>query len=192
MDSMEQKIIEAAIACIEEFGFNDVTVRRIAAKAGVNTAAINYYFRTKEQLIEKVLEVTLNNAFDWSDLQNTEDLPIRDQLFAIMEHLIEGALNYPEMTRAHFYKSMVNGNYNTRAVKELNTFMETLLQKFIQKGCKMDEKELRYSINQVFMAGMFSIGVVPDISRSFLGIDLKDKNERSAYLRQLINRVIDE
>jgi AcrR family transcriptional regulator len=192
MDNMEQRIIEAAIACIEEFGFNDITVRRIAVKAGVNTAAINYYFRTKEQLIDKVIEVTLHNAFDWSDLQDTEDLGVRDQLLAIMEHLTEGGQNFPEMTRAHFFESMVNGNYDTRAVKELNAFMETMLQKFMQKGCKMDEKELRYSISQVFMAGMFSISVVPNISMNFLGADLKDKTERRAYLKHLIYRVIDE
>jgi hypothetical protein len=41
------------------------------------------------------------------------------------------------------------------------------------------------------MAGMFSIGVVPNICQSFLGVDLKDKTERSAYLKHLIDRVID-
>jgi AcrR family transcriptional regulator len=188
---MEQKIIEAAIACIEEFGFKDVTVRRIAAKAEVNSAAINYYFRSKEQLMEKVLDVTIGNAFDWSDLKDTESLPFREQLFAIVDHLIEGALHYPEITRAHFYKPMVEGIYDTRAVREMNAFMETLAQKFIQRGCKMEMGELRYSINQIFMAGMFTIGVVPNISRDFLGIDLKDRKERSEYLMQLINRLID-
>jgi AcrR family transcriptional regulator len=59
MEGMEDRILEAAVACIEEYGVHRLTVRRIAAKAGVNTAAINYYFRTKEQLMDKVDELTI-------------------------------------------------------------------------------------------------------------------------------------
>ena len=41
-DTVEIKIIEAAIDCIEQFGLKGATNRRIAEKAGVNLAAINY------------------------------------------------------------------------------------------------------------------------------------------------------
>jgi AcrR family transcriptional regulator len=191
MEGIEERILEAAIACIEEFGVHRLTVRRIAAKAGVNTAAINYYFRTKEQLKDRVDELTIRNAFDWSDLQGTEALPPREQLLAIMEHLTEGALNFPQVTRAHFFESMMNGNYESRAVRELNRFMETLLFKFREKGCRMEEKALRFSISQVFMAGLFSLGVVPNLCRDFLGADLTDAGARRAYLQHLVDRLID-
>ena len=69
-DTIEIKIIEAAIDCIEQFGLKGATNRRIAEKAGVNLAAINYYFRSKENLIERVMETTLHNAFDWDDIQD--------------------------------------------------------------------------------------------------------------------------
>lgn len=46
-EPVEIKIIEAAIECIEQFGLKGATNRRIAEKAGVNLAAINYYFRSK-------------------------------------------------------------------------------------------------------------------------------------------------
>ncbi len=191
MEGMEDRILEAAVACIEEYGVHRLTVRRIAAKAGVNTAAINYYFRTKEQLMDRVNELTIRNAFDWSDLQDAEALPPREQLLAILEHLTEGALSFPEVTRSHFYESMVNGNNETRAVKELNRFMNTLLQKFREKGCRMEEKALRLSITQVFMAGLFSLGVVPNMCRGFLGTDLADPLERRVYLKHIIDRLID-
>jgi AcrR family transcriptional regulator len=86
MVGAELRILEAAIAAIEEYGFKNVTVRRIAAKAGVNIAAINYYFRTKEQLLDKVIEVALDNAFDWSELDYTEATP-KELILAILENL---------------------------------------------------------------------------------------------------------
>ncbi|SHI23326.1 transcriptional regulator, TetR family [Sporobacter termitidis DSM 10068] len=192
MEGAELRIIEAAIAAVEEYGFNNVTVRRIAAKADVNIAAINYYFRTKEQLLDKVLELTIDNAFDWKDLAHTESLPPKEQLFAIMDHLTQGAQNFPETTRAHFYEAMVNGNTETRAVREMNRFMETVYQKFVAKGCRMAEKDLRASITQVFMTGLFALGVVPNIYRQFLQADLTEADDRRQFLRHLIDRLIED
>ena len=192
LDGAELRILEAAIAAIEEFGLKNVTVRRIAAKAGVNIAAINYYFRTKEQLLDKVLEMTVDNAFDWSDLAQTDSLPPKEQLFAIMDHLTKGALNFPETTRAHFYEAMVNGNNETRAVYEMNRFMETIFQKFVKNGCRMKEKDLRFSITQVFMSGLFSIGVMPNVYGIFQHADLTKDAERRKFLHHLIDRLIDE
>lgn len=190
MDGTEQRILEASIAVIEEFGFKNTTVRRIAAKAGVNIASINYYFRTKEQLIDKVIEMIVYNTFDWSELSYTDNLPPKEQLFAVMEHLTRGAQNFTEIARALFFEAMVNGAYDTPAIKEMNRFMETLCQKMICGGCKMAEKDLRYAVAQIFMTGYFSVGVVPNICQPFLNADLTNDNERRKFLRHLIDRMI--
>ena len=191
MEGSELRILEAAVAVIEEFGFRNVTVRRIAAKAGVNIAAINYYFRTKDQLMEKALELTIDNAFDWRELAYTESLPPREMLFAVMDHLTTGAQNFPETTRAHFYEPMVNGYYDTRAVREMSRFMETLCRKLLAGGCRMGEKDLRCALTQIFMAAMFSVGVMPNIYASFLQSDLLKDAERRKFLHRLIDRLID-
>lgn len=191
MEGVELRILEAAIAVIEEFGFKNVTVRRIAAKAGVNIAAVNYYYRSKEQLLDKVIEVTLDNAFDWSDLAYTESLPPKEQLLAIMDHLAKSAQNYPATTRAHFYETIMYGSDDTPAAKAVNRFMETICQKFMLKGCPMNEKNLRTSITQVFMIGLFSVGVMENVYRPFLSADLTNDSERRKFLRYMIDRLID-
>ena len=45
-DSMEEKIILATIECLEKYGFQGTTIRKIAEAAGSNSAAVNYYFRS--------------------------------------------------------------------------------------------------------------------------------------------------
>lgn len=191
MEGAELRILEAAIATIEEYGFKNVTVRRIAAKAGVNIAAINYYFRTKEQLLDKVIEVTLDNAFDWSELEHTETLPPKEMLFAVAEHLANNAQTYPATTRAQFYDVIMTCKQDTPAAVIMNRFMETLCQKLIQKGCRMNEKDLRYSLTQIFMVGLFSVGVMADVYKPFLQSDLKNTAERRRFLKRLIDRLID-
>lgn len=192
MEGAELRILEAAVAVIEEYGFENVTVRRIAAKAGVNIAAINYYFRTKEQLLAKVIEVTLDNAFDWSDLDYTENLSPKEQLLAIMEHLVNNAQTYPATTRAQFYDVIMCGKSDTPAAQALCRFMETLCLKIRDKGIRMNEKDLRYSITQIFMAGLFSVGVMPSVYQSFLRADLTNGGERRRFLKQLIDRLIED
>lgn len=50
------RIMAAARRLIAERGFVGVTVRDITDSAGVNTAAVNYYFRSKDELIRNVFE----------------------------------------------------------------------------------------------------------------------------------------
>jgi AcrR family transcriptional regulator len=45
--SAEEKIITAAVECIEKYGIKGTTIRQIAEQAGVNIAAVNYYFRSR-------------------------------------------------------------------------------------------------------------------------------------------------
>jgi AcrR family transcriptional regulator len=54
-----ERILAAALTVFAERGFEAGTVRDITEAARVNTAAINYYFRSKEELIRQVFEAGL-------------------------------------------------------------------------------------------------------------------------------------
>ncbi len=65
--STEAKILEAANSIFLQFGYHGTTLQQIATKAGVNTAAIHYYFRSKENIYSIVL---LNNLSQLLDVLN--------------------------------------------------------------------------------------------------------------------------
>lgn len=52
----ESKILKAAIHSFLLFGYHGTILHVIAESAGVNTAAIYYYFRSKERLYQNVVE----------------------------------------------------------------------------------------------------------------------------------------
>lgn len=52
--STEQKIFDAATALFLEKGVDRTSVRDIAAKANINLALLNYYFRSKENLFNAI------------------------------------------------------------------------------------------------------------------------------------------
>ncbi len=49
-----EKILDVAERLFAEEGFTATSLRRITAEAGVNSAAVNYHFRSKEVLIHEV------------------------------------------------------------------------------------------------------------------------------------------
>ncbi len=65
----EDKIFNAAYNVFLLFGYHGTTLSQIASRAGVNKAAIHYYFRSKEKLyvivVKSVLDLILSATFDF-------------------------------------------------------------------------------------------------------------------------------
>ncbi|MFD1796969.1 TetR/AcrR family transcriptional regulator [Paracoccus aurantiacus] len=53
-----RKLLEAAVRLFSEHGFRAVSVRQIAAAAGVNSALVNYHYGSKDSLIEEVIRAS--------------------------------------------------------------------------------------------------------------------------------------
>lgn len=56
MDHGEQRILDAVLAVVASRGLPAVTVRSVAATAGVSAAQVQYYFRTKDRLLVAAFE----------------------------------------------------------------------------------------------------------------------------------------
>ena len=58
----EGHIILAAFECIVEKGIAATSTYAIAKRAGMNQGNIHYYFKSKEDLLQRVLEIFFQNA----------------------------------------------------------------------------------------------------------------------------------
>ncbi|MCH2135550.1 MAG: TetR/AcrR family transcriptional regulator [Phycisphaerales bacterium] len=67
--STRTDILQAALGCFADKGYDRATIREISAEAGCNLASINYYFGDKQQLYAQVL------AFAYQTL-GTAPMPI--------------------------------------------------------------------------------------------------------------------
>ncbi len=70
MSKTEDKILQAADIIFLLYGYHGTTLQQIATKAGVNKAAIHYYFRSKENIYTLVFK---NNLSILSEFLNTKD-----------------------------------------------------------------------------------------------------------------------
>lgn len=56
------QVIQAVRRCVAENGIHGATVRAVAAKAGVSPGVLNYYFESRDQLIEETLHDACNRV----------------------------------------------------------------------------------------------------------------------------------
>jgi len=190
-NEVKQRIIITAIECIESEGFQNVTVRKIADQAGVNLAAINYHFGSKEQLFNIVMDSTLNESFV-NNIQDYEDLWLSDtkkalQLF--LEDTIQGAINYPNLTKAHLTEPFIKSNFNTNSVSKMNEFLDNL-QSLIQHILPFeDEMERKLAIIQLFSAFLLT-GMMPNLFKQFLGTEMDNEEIQKKFVDVLMKNYI--
>jgi AcrR family transcriptional regulator len=75
-DPSRDRLLRAAVEIFSLRGLRDATVREICAKADVNVASVNYYFRSKEVLYAEALAF----AFRQADARYPLDTARNDQL----------------------------------------------------------------------------------------------------------------
>lgn len=126
------RLVLATIACIERHGVAGATVRRIVAEAGVNIAAVSYYFGSKEEMLEEVFAVTLHEAFPKAlgELQAAiaaagGDARAGTRLF--LSEYLQHAFQYPRLSAAHLQPALA-GDYSGPAVRELRRFLDGFLE----------------------------------------------------------------
>ena len=70
-----EKILDTAEALFMAYGYEGTSMRQITGEAGVNLAAVNYHFGTKEQLLQAVFKRRLDDL-------NEQRLRVLDELEA--------------------------------------------------------------------------------------------------------------
>lgn len=96
----EKRILIAALECIRESGLEGATVRAIASRAGVNPAAVNYYYRSKDRVIEEALRSAWSHVAADIDriVAETPDADAATRL--AVRYLMEGSIGSPRVIRA--------------------------------------------------------------------------------------------
>jgi AcrR family transcriptional regulator len=185
--SVEEKIISVTIECIEKYGISGATNRRIAELAGVNLAAINYYFRSKDALLQRVMEITLKNAFDLSEMDPMPGASVPERASAIFTELLQGGYHFPGITRAHFYNLLAEGEYDAPLVERVNRFITDLAADLRARGCALPPAQLTLALTQIFSAVMLP-ALAPRLFEQCC--DLPDPAASQAYVRRLVERLL--
>lgn len=187
---IREKIVVATINCIAKEGIHSVTTRSIAKEASVNSAAINYYFGTKEKLLEEALKLTISNFLtDSYDALEKKDQTPYSILQELLFYYLEGAMRYPGITKAHLYNPIVNNDYEGVFVKEFNAFLSRLQNYMEEQLPDKNKKEIKFSLMQMLSAVFFP-SLMPNLFNEFSKIDFRNHENRREYVNYLLKHYL--
>jgi AcrR family transcriptional regulator len=154
----EQLILEAAEAEFLEKGYKNAATTAIAKRAGVTHAMLHYYFRTKENLFQKVFQNKVHLVGD-SFYQNVnEDLSFEDTIRKFIESHFDFIRKNPKLLSFIYNEVVINrenkcfllGQVRPKILNMLNR-IDALLAEEVLKGKIRPVKVYNLLLNIVSM-----------------------------------------
>lgn len=166
-DNTENRIKETAKKLFQEKGFDAVRTREIAEEAGINSALLHYYFRSKEKLFHIIMIESISEMFSFMRLIiNNPETSLSEKI----DLIIEGYLNIIK----------ANPRLALFVLNELNTNSEKIImQSAIAKNMLTDSSLFRQIKEQLqkksirmsplhIMLNAISLSVMPVIARPLI------------------------
>lgn len=187
--STRQKIIEATLDIISAEGFHKVTVRKIAARAEVNIAAVNYHFGSKESLINESLEdITQKIKESFSPLQDYNLAPeSRLQIFMLKYANI--VTRYPELIKNFIMQSItgypVPGHYEAFIQAE-----GCLLIKNTIKDLRPQDDDIKVGMIIMQLLACLDFPLLISNMDVLIKFDFYQEKARNEYIEMLVENII--
>lgn len=142
-NSTKETIINATIKLIEQAGFKEVTIRKIAKEANVNVVLINYHFGSKDQLINEVTQIFIDSLKDSFSIFDDVSLPPRKRIKAFLLQYLIAFRKYPFIERRIIQEDPVLFNNQLEYMEFLRATGFKKFQKPIQEISGEEETSRR-------------------------------------------------
>lgn len=107
-DSPKAEILQAALDEFVQYGKKGARMQAIADKAGVNKAMLHYYFSSKENLHQEVIQRVINHAFSEISATIEANKEPKEQVRALIGTYYDFIAAFPELP--HLILHEINSN----------------------------------------------------------------------------------
>ncbi|MDD4637260.1 MAG: TetR/AcrR family transcriptional regulator [Bacteroidales bacterium] len=170
----EQIILDAAEIEFLDKGFALAKTTEIAARAGVNHALLHYYFRTKENLFEKVFELKVRELSESLQVIIGKDSPFMDRVKGGIEAHFDFIASNPKLP--HFiFNELIQ---NPRRLEKCKPMIAPVLAAI-------------YNTMKIGIAKSVKEGIIRDIDPMHLMYDIVSMNVVVFVMQPVIGEVIE-
>jgi len=136
-----KRIAQVALGMIDQYGIDQLSMRKLGSELGVEAMALYHYFRNKAELLDGILDIVLDGVVDSLTPDGTPLQRVRRTFDAL--RLV--AIEHP-----HAYLSMVSRRFRTPTALQ---FYEQLLRNFHEAGLSPQQSARYYRMMANFTAG---------------------------------------
>ena len=186
--AMQNRILLAAVQCLEQGGLEAVTVRNVTDLAGVNGAAVNYHFGSKENLLLQVshrcVGVSFVEPLREMDRLLAEMPSRRSAIVRFLSHYLREMLSQTRALEVCFHNALIRQDYSDGTFPAIQQLLEGFLERarpILKPG---SEEELRASVVQIWST-IFLIALIPQGFDGFKGSRFVDSEDVDGYVSRL-------
>lgn len=189
-NNIEEKILDRALFLIGKTGSMNVPIRAIAKEAQVNVSAVNYYFRTKDEMLRHIKQFYIENSKATMKFFEHEHMDEETKLANFANEIMEYNIRFPGVTviLKNAEQTVETDDMSEKILKvtkDLHHQLETSLMKVI----KCDSQEF------MFRKLFFLSSIVYPLENSEAiyskNVDFTDEETRKAYIYHLITLLKD-
>ena|SRR5687768_9431118 len=187
----EQRILDAAHAVFLRRGTAGARTQEIAAEAGVNSALLHYYFRSKERLADAVFRRAAGELFPVVAGVLGSDLPLEDKVRKVVE------IELDRLSRAPYLPAYVISElaYHPERIRQLletltgvrpDALGRTLLTTIhAQIRAEVRAGRIRPIAAEQFLVNLLSMCIFPFAAQPMFGVLLGLEGERfTRFIRE--------
>jgi AcrR family transcriptional regulator len=189
--STKDKIMQVAMDIITAEGFQGITTRKIAARAEVNVAAVNYHFGSKDALIREALRylsVQLRDTF--KVLQREEGEP-EALLLEFISSYTQVICKYPDIIKnivIHAIQDMPLEGHTEYILFVQNEGIGLIKQAIKRISPEIDDNLLTLKALNL-ISGLSMPFIMGKSIKELLGLDLYSDNIQKKYTALLLENI---
>jgi len=188
LTSIQEKILDKALYLIGKKASFNIPIRAIAKEANVNVSAINYYFRTKEDMMRYVKEFYLDNTVAAYSALDNEEYSDEEKITIVANEIMEYTIKYPGVL------IILREAIKNKDSDEMDAKIVNVTEKLNKKLCDTLSKVLDTdNINSLYGNMVFLSSIIYPIMNmeinKFNEEIVYNKEERIKYITYIIDRL---
>lgn len=185
-----EQIIAVTLTAIQTEGLANLTIRQIAERAGVNVAAVNYHFGSKDALVNEVLvELTAGLQGAFSQLAD-DSLSPRQRLQQFLDAFSSVLLRYPDVYRQAIGTGLLGGDAQRHYLSFLKAEgLQALTQLVRQVTGESNKRRLMLRTIQAIGGLVYPLLVGPFIEQA-TGVRFADEPVRREHVAICLHSLV--
>lgn len=183
-EDVRQKIIDVTIDLINNSNgaIEAITTRAIAEKASIGVGLINYYFQTKENLIEICVQRIIGTVITKFKPAANEKLNVKDRLKSTAKEVADFLIENPSVSRISILSDHIKPQIFDNTMKSVQGFLLGLGDSDMSDR---DKKILVFAMTSVLQA----LFLRRELSKELFQLDFSIKQERDIFIDIIIDNM---
>jgi TetR/AcrR family transcriptional regulator, regulator of cefoperazone and chloramphenicol sensitivity len=177
------RILEAAAEIIGRERNLNLTIREVAARAGVNIASINYHFQSKENLLSEVEMLLMENIGHVYTHLGDPGANSATRLINWANNLIKHLIDYPGII--YLIGTRILEKEQTGINQYLSLMDRDLAPLVKELSGTNDDDTVALKVLQLISGVVYPV-LITSSSDQTAGINISDEKTRLAYVSQLV------